>query len=91
MFNKVNKTAAILLSGLAFTSMAQANEVSLQQFVSSMVFQTVEATKHELNNGVQEAILTANNMIVFDESEIIAATVTITDLESDEVKQEKAE
>ena len=91
MFNKVNKAAVVLVSGLAFTAASQAKEVSLEQFVSGMVFQAVATTKQELNNGVQEAILTANNMIMFDESEMVAAKVTITDLESDKEEQSKAE
>ena len=91
MFNKRTKAAAILVSGLAFSAASQAKEVSLEQFVSGMVYQAMEATKQDLNYGVQEAILTANNMIMFDESEIVAAKVTITDLESDEEKQDKAE
>lgn len=91
MFNKAKITAAILLSGIAFSSATNATEVSLEQFVSGMVLQAVESTKLELNHGVQKAILTANNMITFDESEIVAAKVTITDLESTKEQPEKAE
>lgn len=91
MFSKAKTTAAILLSGIAFSSATSATEVSLEQFVSGMVHQAVEQTKLELNYGVQKAILTANNMITFDESEIVAAKVTITDLEPTKEQPEKAE
>ncbi len=54
MFNKAKTTAAILLSGIAFSSATNANEVSLEYFVNGMVIQAVEATKLELNHGVQK-------------------------------------
>lgn len=91
MFKKITTTAAIIVSGLAFSSASNANEISLEKFVSSMVNQAVSVTREELSFGVQKAVLTANNAISFGSSEEIAAKVTITDLESEEAEQDKAE
>ena len=84
-------TAAALISGLAFAGSATANEISLENFVAATMSQVLESTKQELENGVQKAVLTANNMITFDESEVYATTVTITDIEDQEEQPSKAE
>ena len=90
MFNKVT-TAAIVLSGLTFTSVANAHEAPLEHFIGNMLAQAVESTKQELQFSAQKAVLTANNMISFEQEETIVTKVTITDLESEEVTKEKAE
>ena len=89
-FKKLS-TAAALFAGLTITASASANEVSLEQLVAATMSQVVQTTKQELGNKVQKAVLTANNMIAFDESEMIAATVTITDLEVQKEMPSKAE
>lgn len=87
-------TAAVLLSGLMFTGASEAAEVSLESFVGSLVSQAASATKQELTNNVQEAVLTANHLISFDTEKVYATKVTITDINDvvkTESKDDKAE
>ena len=90
MFKKTT-TTAIVLAGFFFSSASHANEVSIEEFVTSMVSQAVATTKQELTYGVQEAVLTANNMISFEETESFATKVTITDLNVEEEQHDEAE
>lgn len=90
MFKKLS-TAAVLLSTIAISANANATEVSLESYMNAMLAQAVSTTQQELANSVQKAVLTANNMISFEESEVYATKITITDLESDEAIKEKAE
>ena len=83
MLTKIT-TATILISGLLLTGTSQAAEVSVEQFVGSLVSQAYTATKQEISYGVLKAVLTANNAISADsESELYATNVTITDLDSE--------
>lgn len=83
MFKKIT-TATVVLSGLLLSGTASANEVSLEQFVGSLVAQAVSATKQELTYKVQEAVLTANNNITMEsEEEFFATHVTITDMKEE--------
>lgn len=78
MFTRITK-ATIVLTGLLFASASSAVEVSVENLLSAMVSQAVSVTKQEISYGVQEAVLTANNMISMDE-EVYATKVTITDI-----------
>lgn len=91
MNNKIKFSALLLTAGLAFTSGAQANEVSLEQLVSSMVTYSVSATQQELQNSIQGAVLTASNMFSLEEEYSVATTVTITDLDAKTEEKNKAE
>jgi len=88
MFTKIT-TATVLASTLLFTGASQAADVSLESFVGSLVSQAVSVTKQEISNSVQKAVLTVNNAITMDESEMVATKVTITDLDSNEVVSKK--
>ena len=94
MFTKIT-TATVLASSLLFTGASQAADVSLEKYVSSLVSEAVSVTKQELSVSVQKAILTANNTISMDDTEVVATNVTITDLEStkkvDQEDNDKAE
>ena len=83
MFTKIT-TATVLASSLLFTGASQAADVSLENFVGSLVSQAASVTKQELSYGIQKAVLTANNSIGMNESELVATKVTITDLDSTE-------
>lgn len=89
-FKKLTAATA-LIAGLSFNVSANATEVSLEQFVAATMSHVLETTKHELENNVHKAVLTANNMISFDESEQYATKVTIKDIESQEEQPSKAE
>ena len=90
-FKKFTTVAAIVAAGFTFSTSAQADELSLEQFVSATVSNLFAATKQELHYNVQEAVLTANNMLSFDESEVYATKVEIKDVEVDEAEANKAE
>ena len=80
-----------LVVGMAVAASAQAQEVSLEELISVGMTQVVEVTRTELQNKVQESVLTANNMIRFDESEQYATTVTFTDISEEEAPASKSE
>jgi hypothetical protein len=88
MFTKMT-TATVLASTLLFTGASQAADISLESFVGSLVSQAVSVTQQEISNSVEKAVLTANNAIFMDESEMVATNVTITDLESSEDANQK--
>jgi hypothetical protein len=83
MFNKIAITT-ILVSGISLSGASQAAEVSVEQYLGSLVSHAVNVTKQEISYGVQKAILTANHTISTDsEAELYATNVTITDLNSE--------
>ena len=91
MFTKIT-TATVLASSLLFTGASQAADVSLENFVGSLVSQAASVTKQELSYGIQKAVLTANNSIGMNESKLVATKVTITDLDSTEkVNQDESD
>jgi hypothetical protein len=50
---------------------------------------TIESTKSELQYGIQEAVLTASNMFSIDsDAPVIASKITITDLNTEEDKDQ---
>lgn len=90
MFNKLS-IAAVVLSSLAFTSAAQADEVSLNSLVGNMLSTAVAATQQELSLDVQKALLSADQMMNAEESVSYSNVVTINDVNVAEAKQNKAE
>ncbi|MEP1448736.1 MAG: hypothetical protein ABJK37_21700 [Paraglaciecola sp.] len=91
MFTKSKIAAIALTSSFAFASTAQAENVSLERYVTSMVNQAMEVAQQEVKNNVRSAVLTVANNISFDEAKTYTAKVTITDLESVEVTKEQTE
>ncbi|MBU3005132.1 hypothetical protein [Paraglaciecola arctica] len=91
MFTKLKIAAIALTSSLAFASTAQAENVSLEKYVTSMVNQAMEVAQQEVKNNVRSAVLTVANNVSFDEAKTYTAKVTITDLESVEVAKEQTE
>ena len=91
MFTQSKIAAIALTASLAFASPTQAAEVSLEQYVSSLMTQAMTATQQELQYKVQEAVLTASNAFSLNEEESYFAKVTITDLENDEAAKKQAE
>ncbi|WP_293748732.1 hypothetical protein [uncultured Paraglaciecola sp.] len=82
MFSKSKIAAIALTSTLAFASTAQAESVSLEQYVSSMVNQAMEVAQQEITNNLSSAILTVANNVSFNEEKSYTAKVSITDLQS---------
>lgn len=82
MFTKSKIAAIALTSTLAFASTAQAESVSLEQYVTSMVNQAMEVAQQEITNNLSSAILTVANNVSFNEEKNYAAKVSITDLKS---------
>jgi hypothetical protein len=91
MFTKSKIAVVTLVTGLTFASSAQANEVSLEQLVSAMMTQAINTTQQELRYNIEEAVLTATNMLSLNEEKTYVAKVTITDLDSAEQPKDKAE
>lgn len=82
MFAKKLTSTAVLISGLVFAGSASAVDVSVEKYVGALVNSAFEVASQEITYGVQGAVLSASNGIVMDESELVAAKVSITDLES---------
>ena len=82
MFSKSKIAAIALTSTLAFASTAQAESVTLETYVSSMVNQAMEVAQQEIKNNLSSAILTVANNVSFNEEKSYVAKVSITDLKS---------
>jgi hypothetical protein len=82
MFTKSKIAAIALTSTLAFASTAQAENVSLEQYVSSMVNQAMDVAQQEVKNNLRSAVLTVANNVSFNEEKSYTAKVSITDLTS---------
>jgi hypothetical protein len=91
MFTKSKITLAALVVGTIFTASVQAKEVSVEEFVSTMVTQAVQVASQEIQYGVQKAVLTATNTLSFNEEKTYVARVTITDLKVVEAAKNEAE
>lgn len=91
MFTKSKIAAVALFSTLAFTLTAQAENVSLERYVTSMVNQAMEVAQQEIKNNVRSAVLTVANNVSFDEAKSYTAKVTITDLKDAEAANSQAE
>ena len=93
MFTQSKIAAIALTSTLVFTSTAQAETVSLETYVSSMVNQAMVVAQQEIQNNVRSAVLTVANNVSFNEEKSYTAKVTITDLKtvSEEAAKTQAE
>jgi triosephosphate isomerase len=91
MFTKSKIAAIALTSTLAFTATAQAENVSLDKYVSVMVNQAMDVAKQELKNNVRSTILTVANNVSFNEEKSYTAKVSITDLKSENVEVTKTQ
>ncbi|MFT7009857.1 hypothetical protein [Paraglaciecola sp. MB-3u-78] len=91
MFTKSKIAAIALTSTLAFASTAQAENVSLENYVSSMVNQAMEVAQQEIKNNLRSAVLTVANNVSFDEEKNYVAKVSITDLKTENVEASKTE
>lgn len=80
MFTKSKIAAIALASILVFTATAQAEEVSLEKYVSIMVNQAMNVAQQEVQNNLRSAVLTVANNVSFDEEKSYTAKVSITDL-----------
>jgi hypothetical protein len=82
-----SKIAAITLaSSLVFASAVQAQEVSLEAYVSHMVSQSMVVAQQQFKNKVREAVLTVANNVSFNEDKAYVAKVTITDLAQENIE-----
>jgi hypothetical protein len=91
MFAKSKIAAIALTSTLVFASTAQAENVSLEIYVSSMVNQAMEVAQQEIKNNVRSAVLTVANNVSFNEEKSFIANVSITDLKTENVEVSKTE
>jgi hypothetical protein len=80
MFTKSKIAAIALASILVFTATAQAEEVTLEKYVSIMVNQAMNVAQQEVQNNLRSAVLTVANNVSFDEEKSYTAKVSITDL-----------
>ena len=89
-----SKIAAITLTAtlvFASTAQAQAQNVTLEKYVSSMVNQAMEVAQQEIKNNVRSAVLTVANNVSFNEEKSYRANVSITDLNSDSEEATKTQ
>jgi 2'-5' RNA ligase len=86
MFTQSKIAAITFASSLVFASAAQAQDVSLETYVSNMVNQNMLVAQYEFKNTLREAVLTVANNVSFDEEKPYMAHVTITDLASKNVE-----
>jgi hypothetical protein len=91
MFTKSKIAAIALTSTLVFASTAQAENVTLEQYVSGMVNQAMEVAQQEIKNNVRSAVLTVANNVSFNEEKSYNASVSITDLNSESVEARKSQ
>jgi hypothetical protein len=82
MFTKSKIAAIALISTLAFASTVQAEDVSLEKYVSIMVNQAMDVAQQEIQNNVRSAVLTLTNNVNFNEERSYTAKVSITDIKS---------
>ena len=89
MFTKSKIAAVALTTTLVFASTVQAEEVSLEQYVSGMVNQAMDVAQQEFNNNLRSAVLTVAHNVSFDEQKSYTPKVTITDLQLDKTEASK--
>lgn len=82
MFTKCKIAALALISTLVFTSTVQAENVTLEKYVSRMVNQATEVAQQEIKNNLRSAVLTVANNISFNEEKNYVANVSVTDLKT---------
>jgi hypothetical protein len=91
MFTKSKIAAIALTSTLVFASTAQAQNVSLEKYVSIMVNQTMDIAQQEIKNNVRSAVLTLANNVNLEEEKSYIARVSIADLKTKNVEASKTE
>ena len=91
MFTQSKIAVIALTSTLVFASTAQAQNVTLEKYVSSMVNQAMEVAQQEIKNNVRSAVLTVANNVSFNEEKSYRANVSITDLNSDSEEATKTQ
>ena len=91
MFTKSKIAVIALTSTLVFASTAQAENVSLESYVTNLVNQAMEVAQQEFKNNVNSAILTVANNVSFNEEKSYAVKVTITDLKTDSEEATKTQ
>jgi len=91
MFTQSKIAAIALTSTLVFASSVQAENVSLEQYVSGMVNQAMEVAQQEVKNNLRSAVLTVANNVSFNEEKSYTAKVTITDFKKVEASKTQAE
>lgn len=89
MFTKSKIAAVALTSSLVFASTAQAEDVSLEQYVSGMVNQAMEVAQLEFQNNLRSAVLTVAHNVSFDEEKSYTPKVIITDVQKSDVEVSK--
>ncbi|MFT4808281.1 MAG: hypothetical protein ACI9LX_001611 [Paraglaciecola sp.] len=82
MFTQSKIAAVALTFTLVFASTTQAQEVSLEKYVSIMVNQAMEVAQQEIKNNVRSSVLTIANNVSFNEEKSYIAKVSITDLKT---------
>ncbi|MFT6777331.1 MAG: hypothetical protein ACJAV1_001248 [Paraglaciecola sp.] len=91
MFTKSKIAAIALTSTLVFASTAQAQNVSLEKYVSIMVNQTMDIAQQEIKNNMRSAVLTLTNNVNLKEEKSYIARVSIADLKTKNVEASKTE
>ena len=91
MFTKSKIAAIALTSSLVFASTAEAENVSLEKYVSGMVNQAMEVAQQELKNNVRSTILTVANNVSVSEEKSYIANVSITGFKTENVKASRTE
>jgi hypothetical protein len=91
MFTKSKIAAIALTSTLVFASTAQAENVSLENYLSGMVNQAMVVAQEELKNSVRSSVLTVANNVSFNEEKSYKAQISITDLKTENVEVNKTE
>ena len=86
MFTKSKIAAIALTSTLVFASTAQAENVSLEKYVSGMVNQAMEVAQQEIKNNLSLAILTVANNVNLKEEKSYVTRVSIADLKTENVE-----
>ncbi|KXI29535.1 hypothetical protein [Paraglaciecola hydrolytica] len=91
MFIKSKIAAVALVSSLVFAAGVQAKEMSVEDYVTTLVTQAVQVASQEVQYSVQAAVLTATNSLSFNEEKTYIAKVTITDIKVIEADKNEAE
>jgi hypothetical protein len=91
MFTKSKIAAVALASSLVFVGGVQAKEISVEEYVSTLVTQAVQVASQEIQYGVQAAVLTATNSLSFNEEKAYVAKVIITDIKVVKAAKNEAE
>lgn len=91
MFTQSKMALAAVATTMMLSTAVQAREVTVEEFVSVMVSQAMEVTKQEIQNSVQEAVLSATHALSFEQEPVTyIAKVTITDIKVQKGKNEQS-